>query len=821
MPPTARHHVQRSSIRTRSHQQQPTIPVDLTASPLKAIRRQNQIATQHQHTSTSAISELHVEQMLPVSNSKRSPSPSSFSRMDETKRPRVSVEREETEVAKSYSPLETLSIDTASVIEPRETPEAPLTRDVAHVDLIRLSRSPLKAPPSPLKVFKITMHSGGTLEVPVTPARKSIVNSEELMETEIVSPLVESPLHSQPTQIKRQPILFKSNKTDTTSDDEPSSHAKQGSEEDIVSNPTEDFVRASTSLSLNPVSDLDSTSEFKDPTHQTVTFLEPPMTPVPITTNAREHLVQFKTPLKSRLPQPASSLKTFAHDAKTPGRTPGLLAATISSLAKAKAPVSPMRLRSRSQLKVKLGIKDKTPTSKLALKRTVRRNSLNKEKIKGTTAALPANPPKLFPTAGKNTKGKTQTTLNGFFKQRSVISRDPSSANSPSKPTPLVALSTALKKLEVTAPLPPSRPSMNNGPSQNVHQEANTARSQNNVADVSERNTAATESANATPKARLPMRLPSNPDINGRAPWVQCDSPSNKNPPSINSSDPNNIELKPTIFDVDACEALEQKENKPPIEFFVPVVDESNATKKLQALAPISPSRRASQASLALSQSLSAPNKPQIFPNPRSVSTSHLQLNPRSPVKTRGKTKPSLPPTEAVNQTNGNGKRLNARMPGSLDVLTDCVIYADIRTEEGEDAAPLFVDMLRGLGARILSKPGKSCTHLVFKAGVPSTVVKYKLLPEPKPLVVSIGWVVECVEKRSHVEETRFLVNLDDIDITGGSQRRRSMTMQPKQIRALISGHPTDQADNSINGDTSFTSEDSSAIDSYNDIKIV
>lgn len=44
-----------------------------------------------------------------------------------------------------------------------------------------------------------------------------------------------------------------------------------------------------------------------------------------------------------------------------------------------------------------------------------------------------------------------------------------------------------------------------------------------------------------------------------------------------------------------------------------------------------------------------------------------------------------------------------------------------------------------------------------------------RLMPQPKPLVVSIGWVVECVEKRSHVEETRFLVNLDDFDITGGS----------------------------------------------------
>ncbi|KIJ55383.1 hypothetical protein M422DRAFT_151292 [Sphaerobolus stellatus SS14] len=111
-------------------------------------------------------------------------------------------------------------------------------------------------------------------------------------------------------------------------------------------------------------------------------------------------------------------------------------------------------------------------------------------------------------------------------------------------------------------------------------------------------------------------------------------------------------------------------------------------------------------------------------------------------------------------------------MPGSLDVLKDCVIFVDVRTDDGEDAGGLFVDMLRGLGARLLGKPGKSCSHLVFKSGSPNTVTKYKLLPEPKPLVVSIGWVVECVEKRQHVDETRFLVNLNEFGIAGGANVR-------------------------------------------------
>ena len=41
------------------------------------------------------------------------------------------------------------------------------------------------------------------------------------------------------------------------------------------------------------------------------------------------------------------------------------------------------------------------------------------------------------------------------------------------------------------------------------------------------------------------------------------------------------------------------------------------------------------------------------------------------------------------------------KMPGSLDVLDQCIVFVDVRTEEGEDAGALFVDMLRGLGAKV------------------------------------------------------------------------------------------------------------------------
>ena len=44
------------------------------------------------------------------------------------------------------------------------------------------------------------------------------------------------------------------------------------------------------------------------------------------------------------------------------------------------------------------------------------------------------------------------------------------------------------------------------------------------------------------------------------------------------------------------------------------------------------------------------------------------------------------------------------------------------------------------------------------------------LLPDPKPLVVGVGWVVECVEQRTHVDEARFGANLDGMNVAGANK---------------------------------------------------
>ncbi|EPQ55030.1 hypothetical protein GLOTRDRAFT_60927 [Gloeophyllum trabeum ATCC 11539] len=128
--------------------------------------------------------------------------------------------------------------------------------------------------------------------------------------------------------------------------------------------------------------------------------------------------------------------------------------------------------------------------------------------------------------------------------------------------------------------------------------------------------------------------------------------------------------------------------------------------------------------------------------------------------------------------------------------------------------------MLMGLGAKILSRVGKSCTHIVFKNGLMSTVTGYKLLSDPKPHVVGIAWVVECVEQRAKAEESRFIVDLDGLGVAGTTKRRRA-SMLPKHIPVPLQGtsHPEPSpttapvaADTCDNGDQSMDSSSSTIV---------
>ncbi|TDL24380.1 hypothetical protein BD410DRAFT_719845 [Rickenella mellea] len=111
-------------------------------------------------------------------------------------------------------------------------------------------------------------------------------------------------------------------------------------------------------------------------------------------------------------------------------------------------------------------------------------------------------------------------------------------------------------------------------------------------------------------------------------------------------------------------------------------------------------------------------------------------------------------------------------MPGSLDVLKECTIFVDVRTEDGDDAGGLFIDMLRGLGAKVLTRVAQSCTHIVYKNGSAGTLMRYRVLDEARPVIVGIGWVVECVEKRVLADEARFTVDITNLHVAGASSNK-------------------------------------------------
>jgi hypothetical protein len=59
--------------------------------------------------------------------------------------------------------------------------------------------------------------------------------------------------------------------------------------------------------------------------------------------------------------------------------------------------------------------------------------------------------------------------------------------------------------------------------------------------------------------------------------------------------------------------------------------------------------------------------------------------------------------SRALSQSFGTKAQLGGLESGSkkLKVMKDCIIFVDVRTEEGDDAGDLFVDMLRGMGAKV------------------------------------------------------------------------------------------------------------------------
>lgn len=150
------------------------------------------------------------------------------------------------------------------------------------------------------------------------------------------------------------------------------------------------------------------------------------------------------------------------------------------------------------------------------------------------------------------------------------------------------------------------------------------------------------------------------------------------------------------------------------------------------------------------------------------------------------------------------------RLGKSSNPLKNVVAFVDVRTAEGDDAGKIFVEMLRGLGAKVLGRLVFPLTHIIFKAGRPLTIEKYMLHPRPKPELVGIGWVVRCREMVARAEEVLYRIDINTaqgLPLTTGdpnTQHFNSTSAHAFLASASnnISTHPTS---NNNNNNTNHT----------------
>ena len=132
--------------------------------------------------------------------------------------------------------------------------------------------------------------------------------------------------------------------------------------------------------------------------------------------------------------------------------------------------------------------------------------------------------------------------------------------------------------------------------------------------------------------------------------------------------------------------------------------------KGKQRALPPSTLNPASSALHALSESLSSLPQTPTPPKPRAVGT---RTGLRSSISGTGKDSPVLNGSSSVGPGGNGGAHGSAGSSSgivngsdgvkksSLKILKGCAIFVDVRTEQGDDAGSLFVDMLKGLGAKV------------------------------------------------------------------------------------------------------------------------
>ncbi|KAL7418928.1 hypothetical protein Q5752_006612 [Cryptotrichosporon argae] len=128
----------------------------------------------------------------------------------------------------------------------------------------------------------------------------------------------------------------------------------------------------------------------------------------------------------------------------------------------------------------------------------------------------------------------------------------------------------------------------------------------------------------------------------------------------------------------------------------------------------------------------------------------------------------------------GAERSLAALMSSTSGIMKGVTAFVDVKTGEGDDASAVFTDLLRSCGAKVLTRPTESCTHIIYRAGKSSTLAWFRRQAEPRPHLVGITWVTRSKEAGRRLAENSFAVEVEDEDVF--AKRRKSM--EPKSLAA-------------------------------------
>ncbi|WVQ64708.1 uncharacterized protein L199_002875 [Kwoniella botswanensis] len=188
---------------------------------------------------------------------------------------------------------------------------------------------------------------------------------------------------------------------------------------------------------------------------------------------------------------------------------------------------------------------------------------------------------------------------------------------------------------------------------------------------------------------------------------------------------------------------------------------------------------------------------------PSNLSSSTSTSRPQSRVLGSSGHRPrsSIPPGDlsiSSDEGEGVGDQSIAAMLCSTNgsnCLNGVRAFVDVRTDDGEDSSRVFVDILKGLGARVFARPSETCTHIIYKSGKPSTLSWYRKQKQeqedryqdedrdqdtPKTFIVGIKWVMRCKKFGKKLDEKDYEVDISEEDVF---QKKRK-SMEPKSLAA-------------------------------------